>query len=60
MNWAKLLLSAEFVYNNNRNSSTKITPFKALYGYDPELRIDLNNAEDSVKRGEAPAAYDRI
>jgi hypothetical protein len=60
MNWAKLLPSAEFAYNNSRNSSTKITPFQALYGYDPELRIDLASAEDSAKKGEAPAAYDRI
>jgi hypothetical protein len=37
LNWAKLLLSAEYTYNNSRSSSTKITPFKALYGYDPEL-----------------------
>jgi hypothetical protein len=60
MNWAKLLPSAEFAYNNSRNSSTKITPFKALYGYDPKLRVDLASAEDSTKKGEAPAAYDRI
>jgi hypothetical protein len=60
MDWAKLLPSAEFAYNNSRNSSTKITPFKALYGYDPKLRIDLDSTGDSAKRGEAPVAYDRI
>ena len=27
MNWARLLPSAEFAYNNSRNSSIKITPF---------------------------------
>jgi hypothetical protein len=59
MNWAKLLSSAEFAYNNSRSSSTGLTPFKALYGYDPELRVDLPSAEDSTI-GEAPAAYDRI
>ena len=57
MNWAKLLQSAAFTYNNSRNSSTKITPFKALYGYDPELRFDI---EDATTPGEAPAARDRI
>ena len=57
MNWAKLLQSAEYTYNNSRNSSTKITPFKALYGYDPELRFDV---EDATTQGEAPAARDRI
>ena len=59
MNWAKLLSSAEYAYNNSRSSSTKITPFKALYGYDPELRFDLST-EDSTAKGEAPAAHDRV
>jgi transposase InsO family protein len=59
MNWAKLLSSAEFAYNNSRSSSTKITPFMALYGYNPELRIDIS-AEDSTTKGEIPAARDRI
>ena len=62
MNWAKLLPSAEFTYNNSRSSSTKITPFMALYGYNPELRIDI---ADIVTKGEAlaaaiPAARDRV
>src|SRR5436189_1329003 len=57
MNWAKLLRSAEYTYNNSRNSSTKITPFKALYGYDPELQFDV---KDATTQGEAPAAHDRI
>ena len=57
MNWAKLLPSAEFAYNNSRNSSTKITPFMALYGYNPELRFDI---ADTVTAGEAPAARQRI
>ena len=57
MNWAKLLGSATFTYNNSRNSSTKITPFRALYGYDPELHFDI---EDATTPGEAPAAHNRI
>jgi len=57
MNWAKLLRSAEYSYNNSRSSSTKITPFRALYGYDPELRFDV---EDAATPGEAPAARDRV
>jgi hypothetical protein len=36
-----------------------MTPFKALYGYDPDLRIDIS-PEDSAIKGEAPAAHDRI
>ena len=31
----------------------------ALYGYNPELRIDIN-AADTVTAGEAPAARQRI
>ena len=62
MNWAKLLPSAEFAYNNSRSSSTKITPFMALYGYNPELRIDV---ADAITKGEALAtailaACDRV
>ena len=60
MNWARLLSSAEFAYNNSRNSSTKITPFQALYRYDPELQIDITSAEDTTSKGEAPAAHDQI
>ena len=59
MNWARLLPSAEYAYNNSRSSSTKITLFKALYGYDPELRIDLST-KDSTDTGGVPAARDRI
>jgi hypothetical protein len=57
MNWAKLLPSAEFTYNNSRSSTTKITPFMALYGYNPELRFDV---EDTATKGETPAARDRV
>ena len=53
MNWAKLLPSAEFAYNNSQSSSTKITPFIALYSYNPELRI---NVTDTITIGKAPAA----
>ena len=59
MNWAKLLPGAEFAYNNSRNSSTKMTPFRALYSYDPELQVDIS-PKDSATKGEAPVAYDRI
>ena len=67
MDWAKLLPSAEFAYNNSRNVSTRMSPFKALYGYDPdlwttlrtELRTDTS-PEDSASRGKVLAAYNRI
>ena len=62
MNWAKLLPSTEFAYNNSQSSSTKIIPFMALYSYNPELRIDVI---DTITKGEAlataiPAARDRV
>ncbi len=60
MNWARLIPSAEFTYNNSRSSSTGLIPFRALYGYDPELRVDITSAEDSTSKGEAPVAHDQI
>ena len=57
MNWAKLLPGTEFTYNNSWSSSTRTTLFKALYRYDPDLRI---NIEYNIKSGEAPAACERL
>ena len=39
-----------------------MTPFQALYGYDPDLRIDIDipSTVDSAIKGEAPAAHERI
>jgi len=54
------LPSAEFAYNNSRNSSTKITLFQALYRYNPELQIDITSAKDTATKGEAPAAHNQI
>ena len=36
-----------------------MTPFRALYSYDPELRVDIS-PKDSATKGEALAAHDRI
>lgn len=35
----------EFVYNNSRHASTGMTPFRAMYGYDPLIPfvLDLKN-----------------
>jgi len=55
MNWARLLASAEFAYNNSRSSSTKMTLFKALYSYDLELQIDITSTEDAATKGEVLA-----
>ena len=34
-----------------------MSPFKALYGFDPEFHVDV---ADDVPEGEIPAARDRI
>ena len=57
MDWAKLLPTAAFAYNNSMNHTLRISPFRALYGFDPEFHVDV---ADNVPEGEIPAAKDRI
>src|SRR4029077_6176665 len=59
MNWAKLLPTAGFAYNNSLNHTLKTTPFRAMYGYDPDFHIDLD-VEGDIGPGRAPAARDRV
>ena len=40
-NWARLLLIAEYAYNNAVNASTGLRPFKALMGYNPDFDIEI-------------------
>lgn len=42
-NWASLLPMAEFAHNNRYNESIKTTPFRALYGYDPEVNVNVDH-----------------
>jgi hypothetical protein len=35
--WDKLLVFAEFAYNNSKHSSTRFSPFRLNYGFDPTL-----------------------
>ena len=56
-NWPQLLPTAEFAINNAVNSSTNVSPFRALMGYDPELRQRVE--ADSIVRG-VPAVTDRL
>ena len=39
-NWAKLLLMAEFAYNNAKNASTGHTPFELNCGYHPQMSYE--------------------
>ncbi|QRW19810.1 Retrotransposable element Tf2 protein [Rhizoctonia solani] len=52
--WTKWLLMAKFAYNNAVHSSTRKTPFKALYGWEPTLTpsnmpMDVPEADDLAK-----------
>jgi len=51
--WHQLLPLAEFVYNNTQNSSTRISPFFANYGYHPRCSVTVANAESTNPAAEA-------
>ncbi|QRW21228.1 Retrotransposable element Tf2 protein [Rhizoctonia solani] len=56
--WTKWLPMAEFAYNNAVHSSTRRTPFKALYGWEPTLTpsnvpMDVPKANNLAQRMEA-------
>jgi hypothetical protein len=55
--WAKLLPLAEFAYNNAKHASTGLSPFYAMYGYNPEFEFTV---EDDGFEGEIPAVQDRV
>jgi hypothetical protein len=52
--WADLLPFAEFAYNNAEHSSTKVSPFFAIYGFHP--RFDISTPRSSTN----PAAEDHV
>ena len=33
--WSRILHKAEFAYNNQKHLTTQVSPFRALYGYNP-------------------------
>ena len=41
--WASKLALAEFTYNNSKHSTTRSTPFRLLYGFDPELGTNVRD-----------------
>lgn len=55
-NWAELLHSAEFAYNNSHHDSIGMSPNMARYGMNLETR---QGVEADPLRGEIPAAKDR-
>ena len=38
--WAEWLYLAEFWFNTNYHTATKMTPYEALYGYSPPRLMD--------------------
>jgi hypothetical protein len=41
IDWANLLPTAAFAYNNSYNHTLKTTPFRVIYRYDPDFYIDV-------------------
>ena len=39
LNWDELLDQAEFAYNSNKSASTNLSPFEAMYGFQPATPI---------------------
>ncbi len=57
--WAKLLLMAEFAYNNSYHSTIKDTPFHVFYNWNPSINYE-DDTEDGIIEGEVPAAAERV
>src|SRR5438876_6952220 len=55
--WAKLLLLAQYAYNNSRSSITGKSPNYFIFGFDCNIRLDI---ADNVPKGKIPAAHDRV
>jgi hypothetical protein len=62
--WDKLLLFAEFAYNNSLHESTGSTPFRLNHGFDPNLPTSFevyeamhpNSPKPSRRNGKCPGA----
>ena len=54
MKWAQLLRTAAFAYNKIFGHSLRVSPLKAMYGYDLDFHVDITN--DTT----LPAARDRV
>ncbi|XP_073265974.1 uncharacterized protein [Populus alba] len=48
MTWAKWLPLAEWWYNTNYHSATKMTPYEVLYGFPPPIHIPYFSKDSAV------------
>lgn len=55
--WAAWLPLAEFAANNSDNAALRMSPFYAMYGYNPRLYAE---ARDGPREGEVQAVSDRV
>ena len=51
-NWAALLPMVEVGHNNHADTATKVSPFCALYGYEPEFAVMPSPTLSRVPRAE--------
>lgn len=58
--WAAWLPLAEFAYNNSVHPTLRMSPFFALYGYNPALVADGEDAAQGEGGQTVPAARERI
>ena len=47
--WSRVLHKAEFTYNNQKHSTTQVSPFQALYGYNPRWIISIIRTDPKVQ-----------
>jgi len=50
MNWVKLLPAAEFAYSNSKNTTTQMSPYRTLYGYDSTMSYGPSREHGREKR----------
>ena len=51
-NWSEWLAMAEFAFNNNVHTATKMSPFKANYGRELRMGFDIRKKEKNEKAEE--------
>ena len=57
LNWAGLLLLAEFIYNQSKHTSTRVSPFYAYTDYELKMNFEVGDEFQSRK---VPAVWDQL